>query len=243
MEYLWALNYLLYGVPLGLELFILWSTFGPWIIYSMEYLWYLNFFHVYLWVLNYLFYGVPLGLELFILWSTFGPWTIYSMEYLWALNYLFYGVPLGLELFILWCTFGPWIIYSMEYLWAVSGSLLARVWSAEVDTRLPYCTMVGISRYPGTPINQFIHIFLMTIMNFTIASNLDPPFVLVENWIGPNGEWPMYICTYVEKNLVFVVGIGSTIFTFHNLRNFTCYAYNRKTIRARKRMELVCEKI
>ncbi len=113
------------------ELFILWSTFGPWIIYSMEYLW----------TLNYLFYGEPLGLELFILWSTFGPWMIYAMEYLWslnyfqeyfwalnfhsmeshwALNYLFYGEPLGLELFILWITFGPWIIYSMEYLWALN---------------------------------------------------------------------------------------------------------------------------
>ncbi len=49
MEYLWALNYLFYGVPLGPELFILWST---------------------LWAFNYLFYGVPLGFELFILWST-----------------------------------------------------------------------------------------------------------------------------------------------------------------------------
>ncbi len=70
-----------------------------------------------------------------------------------------------------------------------------------MDTRLPYCTMVGISRYPGTPVNQSIHFFLMTNMNFTIA-RLGFDQVVTDVHIQ---------YTYVEeKNHVFVVGIGST---------------------------------
>jgi hypothetical protein len=144
MEYLFlGLELFILWSTFGPELFVTWSTFGPCIIYSMEYLWSLNYFQEYLWALNYLVYGVPLGPELFILWSTFGP-----------------------------CP-GP--------CWRGSG---AQRWTPGCRTA-PWWGSLGTRAHLHQPIYT---LFVMTNMNFTIASNLDPPIVLVEARIGPSGE-------------------------------------------------------